>query len=146
MAADRRVHRNGDTHVYVIHTYRRDNRIERDIRGTKWKLETGKCGENWSNANLHYLSLWGLVTLRPFITKNVQFFILQDYPRWWLITSMTVFSFWWGSSPALGLVFCILIKSNLFILRIVLIWTRNHIVMLFISHFIMEDKEKMKLA
>lgn len=51
-----------------------------------------------------------------------------------------------GQYPALGIVFCIIIKSNLFTLRIVLNWTRTYIVMLVISHFIMEDKEKMKLA
>lgn len=141
LTADWRVHRDGDPHVDIIHIHMGDT-----IRSTKWKLEIlKKSEENWSSINIHDITL-RYSSPHALHYSNGQLFILQDYSHWWLITRMTLFSFWWGSSPALGLVFCIIIKSNLFTLRIVLNWTRTYIVMLVISHFIMEDKEKMKLA
>lgn len=101
MTAHWGVHRNGGTHVYVIHIYMKNNTIERDLGSTKWGLVIGKHGKN-SGANLHYLSLWGLVTFMSFITKNVRYFVFQDYSHWWFVTRMAVFSFWWSNSPALG--------------------------------------------
>lgn len=141
-SADWRVHRDGDPHVDIIHIYMGDT-----IRSTKWKLEIKKKVKKTDLVSI-FMTYHSEVRFPscPSTDNNGQLFILQDYSHWWLITRMTLFSFWWGSNPALGLVFCLIIKSNLFTLRIVLNWTRTYIVMLVISHFIMEDKEKMKLA